>query len=72
MSKKHRGISFKAMLKFFNVREKHGFNDDENQLNSLNFKTKNYDSGTYKLNKRGYKIGASLSIDLGFEKKKLE
>lgn len=72
MAKKGSYYDHKRMVKFFKVRYKHGFNDDENQLNYLNFKTKSYDRGTANLNKRAYKLGTGLSVELGFEKKKLE
>lgn len=72
MAKKRFIDNHKQVVKFFTIRYKHGFNDDENQLNYLNFKTKSYDTGTHNLNKKAYKLGVGLSMELGFEKKKLE
>lgn len=54
------------------MRYKLNYNDDESELNSLGFYTRNYESGTYRLNKKDYKVGDKASIHLGYEKKKLE
>lgn len=72
MAKKGSYHNHKQMVRFFTIRYKMGFNDDENELNGYNFKTKSYDTGTHNLNKRAYKLGLGLSVELGFEKKKLE
>lgn len=72
MAKKGSFYNHKKMVRFFTIRYKLGFNDDENELNGFNFKTKSYDKGTYPMGQRSYKLGSGANVDLGFEKKKLE
>lgn len=62
----------KKMIKFLTVRYKLGFNNDENEVNSLGHHTRSYEYGTSRLGRRSYKLGSGANVDLGYEKKKLE
>jgi len=62
----------RVLLKYFSKSNKLNFNSDDCLVNWAGESIRQYDNGTRKLNKRHKKIGALYSIDLGYDRKKLD
>lgn len=72
MARNKQDKSFNKVMQFFNMRFKMGFNDDESSVSSSGHYTKGYHKGTYQLNKKIDELGAAYSLDLGYDRKKLD
>jgi hypothetical protein len=69
-----RGFSFmvEMVMRFFNQDNKLNFNSDETAITWMGTKTKNYERGVRRLNKRARRLGGLYNIELGYDRKKLD
>jgi len=68
MSDRSRDKVTRFLLSSFKLR----LNDDDGMIAWAGSMTKDYRNGTYRLNKQSGKLGARISVELGYEERKLE